>query len=278
MHPILIDVGFFEIRSYGFMLALSFLAGIYVAGWRAKRYGVNPQYILDLSVYIILAAVVGSRLLYVVFHLGEFQNPLEVFALWQGGATFYGGMLLAIAVSYAYTSRKKLAFLQVADIIAPSIALGLFFTRIGCFMSGCCYGKPTTLAIGVHFPPDSAAGASAARAAMEAGVSSVALHPTQLYSSFYGIAIFGILMVLEPVLRKRGAMFGALLVLYGIARFVVDFFRYYEANARVFMNLTFNQWISVALLLLGIVLLLRKTTVRNEVRRQTAGKTATAAE
>ena len=99
MHPILVELGRLQIRSYGFMLAVSFLLGIWLAGRRAKRAGIDPQKILDLSVIIILAAVVGSRLLYVVFHLEQYRNPLDIFALWQGGATFYGGFLLAMAAS-----------------------------------------------------------------------------------------------------------------------------------------------------------------------------------
>jgi len=257
VHPVLIDIGIFEIRSYGFMLALSFLIGIYVAGYRAKKVGVDPQYVLDLSVYIILAAVIGSRLLYVVFHLSEFDSPWQVFALWQGGATFYGGMLLAMIVSYAYVNKKKLSFLQIADIMAPSIALGLVFTRIGCFLSGCCFGKPTTLPIGVVFPLDCPAGVSAARAARELGVATVALHPTQLYASAYGLIIFLLLIWLGRYLTRRGAVFGALLIFYGIARFVVDFFRFYEENARVLLGLTFNQLISIALIALGIYLIVR---------------------
>jgi len=246
------------------MLAVSFLLGIYVAGRRAKRYGVEPQYILDLSVYIILAAVIGSRLLYVVFHLNEYDNPMEFFYLWQGGATFYGGMLLAIVVSYAFVQKKKLSFMLVADIIAPSIALGLAFTRVGCLLSGCCFGSPTQLPIGIHFPPDSPAGHAAAMMAQNLGLADVALHPAQLYAAIYGLLIFAVLVGFEPRLRKRGATFGALLVLYGIARFSVDFVRFYEENARVLFGLTFNQVISVVLFGLGLVLVFRKTQLTND--------------
>jgi phosphatidylglycerol:prolipoprotein diacylglycerol transferase len=266
VHPILFDFGPIEIRTYGFLLAVSFLFGIYLSTWRARRYGQNPQHFLDLSVYIILAAVIGSRLLYVAFHTREYDSILEVFALWRGGATFYGGLILSIVVSYAYTHRKRMPFLQVADIMSPAIALGIGITRIGCLMSGCCYGKPCTLPWAVSFPTASPAGLSAAAAARELGLDHVGLHPTQLYSSAYGLLIFALLLLLERRLLKRGATFGALLVLYGVARFSVDFFRFYEANARVFMGLSFNQLISAALFVLGIYLLVRKTPDRNVIQ------------
>jgi phosphatidylglycerol:prolipoprotein diacylglycerol transferase len=258
MHPILIDLGRIQIRSYGFMLAVSFLLGIWLAGRRAKRYGIDGQKILDLSVIIILAAVVGSRLLYVVFHLDQYSNPLDVFALWQGGATFYGGFLLAVAASYWWVQRNNLSFLTVADVIAPSIALGLVFTRVGCLLSGCCFGKPTEGPLGMVFPPDSPAGAAAALMAGERGTAHVALHPTQAYSSLKGLVIFVALLLAQRHLTRRGALFGLLLVLYGIGRFTIDFFRFYETNAVVLAGLTFNQVISVALILFGGFLMVRR--------------------
>jgi phosphatidylglycerol:prolipoprotein diacylglycerol transferase len=262
MHPILVELGKLQIRSYGFMLALSFLIGIWLAGRRAKRAGVDPQKVLDLSVIIILAAVVGSRLLYVLFHLEQYSNPLLIFALWQGGATFYGGFILAVAAAYFWVQKNNIPFLKIADIMAPSIGLGLVFTRVGCFLSGCCFGKPTHGPLGVVFPPDSPAGSAAMTLAQQQGVDHVALHPTQVYSSIKGLAIFLALMLLQPKLKKRGATFGLLLVLYGIGRFTIDFFRYYEENARVLAGLSFNQLISVVLIGLGLFLLLRKETVR----------------
>lgn len=268
MHPILIDFGAFEIRTYGFLLAVSFLLGIYLAAWRAKRYGRDAQQMLDLSVYIIIAAVVGSRLLYVVYHLDQYDRFVEVFELWQGGATFYGGLILAILVSYWYTYRKGLPFLQVADIMSPSIALGIGITRIGCLMSGCCYGKVCTLPWAVHFPPNSPAGYAAANAARQLGVDQVGLHPTELYSSAYGFIIFALILLLERRLLKRGAAFGLLLVLYGVSRFTVDFFRMYEANARVMFGLTFNQVISAVLFVVGIYFLVRRTSARNQIVTQ----------
>jgi phosphatidylglycerol:prolipoprotein diacylglycerol transferase len=260
MHPTLIEAGWFQIRSYGFMLALSFLVGIYLAAWRAKRRGVNPQDMLDLSVYIILSAVVGSRFLYVLFHLEDYASPLEFFALWEGGATFYGGLALALAASVWFTRRKGLAFLAVADIMTPSIALGMALTRVGCFLSGCCFGRATDAPWGVLFPTTCEAGKYSAALAIELGTSAVHLHPTQLYSSLYGMAIFAVLLLVERRLIKRGALFGLLLVLAGLSRFTVDFFRFYEENTRAIAGLTVSQLMAVALAALGVYLIVRKTT------------------
>jgi len=266
MHPTLIDAGWFEVRSYGFMLALSFLAGIYVSAWRAKRHGVKPQLVLDLSVYIILAAVIGSRFLYVLFHLDDYSNPLQFFALWEGGATFYGGLILAILASVWFTRRKGLAFLNLADIMAPAIALGMAITRVGCFLSGCCYGRPTDGPWGVLFPPTCPAGHSASEAAISLGVDFVHLHPTQVYSSLYGFVIFGVLLLAERKLPKRGALFGLLLVLAGSARFTVDFFRYYEVNAVTVAGLSVSQLVAVGLVVLGVFFLVRKTPVTGKAK------------
>ncbi|MBI4720622.1 MAG: prolipoprotein diacylglyceryl transferase, partial [Chitinivibrionia bacterium] len=200
MHPTLFGIGKLSLHSYGVMLALSFLAGIYLASLRAKRRGVAVEHILDLSVYIILAAVVGSRLAYIVFHLSDYTSFLDIFALWQGGATLYGGLLLCIAASYVYASQRGIAFLLLADIMAPSIALGAMLTRIGCFLSGCCFGAPTDIPWGVVFPPSSPAGAYAL--GLPSGA--CALHPTQLYESLGTMIIVFLLLKLERRLPGNG--------------------------------------------------------------------------
>jgi phosphatidylglycerol:prolipoprotein diacylglycerol transferase len=257
MHPILIKFGVFNVYSFGFMLAASFLVGIYISARRAKKFGVDPQYVLDLSVYLILAGVIGSRLLYVVFHLTEYDNILDIFALWQGGATLYGGFLLAVLVSYIFAHTKGIDYLLITDIMSPALALGIMLTRVGCYMSGCCFGKETSLPWGVIFPPESAAGAYARQLTDNQGA--VPLHPSQLYAVLFGMITFLVLILAERKLSKRGSTFGAFLVLYGVFRFALDFTRYYEANMIVFLGLTLNQLISIAIFVVGLFLLLRKT-------------------
>ncbi len=260
MHPVLVEIGRFSVYSFGFMLAISFLVGIYLSSYRAKRFGVDPQYILDLSVYLILAGVVGSRLLYVAFHITEYESVVDVFALWQGGATLYGGFLLAIFAGFVFAQKKNVSFLLLGDIMSPALVLGIMVTRIGCFLSGCCFGKATAHSWGVHFPPESPAGSYAGQAATALGLDSIGLHPSQLYASFCAFVTLVLLLVLQKRLTKRGSTFGLMLVCYGMFRFALDFTRFYEENMRVVFDLTLNQLISVGLFLIGVYLLTRKTS------------------
>jgi phosphatidylglycerol:prolipoprotein diacylglycerol transferase len=246
MHPVLIDLGRLKIYSYGFMLSLSFLVGIILAARRAGRRGIDSEIIYDLSIILVLGAVIGSRGLYILTHRDNFSNLVDIVAIWQGGATYYGGLILAIAGAVVYLRIKKVPFFRVADITAPSIAAGVFLTRIGCFMSGCCFGNATSCPTGVVFPPGSPAGH------YHAGVP---IHPTQLYSSLYGLVIFLILMFIDRKDHFDGFLFSWLCILYGAARFTVDFFRFYEDSAIVAGGLTDNQVISIVLILFGAAFL-----------------------
>ena len=246
MHPILIEIGRFRIYSYGFMLALSFFIGILYAGRRAERNGVAKEAVQDLSIILILLAVLGSRTLYILTHRDHYHNLLDIIALWEGGATYYGGLLLAVIGAGVYLKRKKISFFKVADICSPPTAFGIVFTRIGCFLSGCCFGSPTSCPLGVVFPADSPAGHN---------FGGMEIHPTQLYSSLYGLVILVALLLVERRKSFDGFTFAFLCIFYGAARFTVDFFRYYEESA-LMGGLTYNQVISIGLAALGIALLL----------------------
>lgn len=246
MHPILIELGRLKIYSYGFMLALSFFIGVVLAGWRAEKRGISKEAVQDLSIILIILAVVGSRTLYIVTHRDNYRSIIDIIALWQGGATYYGGILLAIAGAVVYLRKRKISFFRMADVCAPSIALGIFLTRIGCFMSGCCFGMPTDCPLGVSFPADSPAGYL---------FTGSAVHPTQLYSSLYGIVIFVLLLLIERRRAYDGFTFALLCIFYGVARFIVDYFRYYESSAMLTEAVTVNQGISIAVAVGGVLLL-----------------------
>lgn len=247
MHPVLVDFGRFHIYSYGFMLAFSFFVGVWLAGRRSSKAGVGKDVIYDLTLILIVAAVLGSRALYILTHKEHFRSFLDIIALWQGGATYYGGFLLALVGAILYVRKRRVSFLLVADICSPSIALGVLFTRIGCFLSGCCFGSPTGSRLGLVFPSDSPAGFVFPEAA---------IHPTQLYSAFYGLVIFIALLLLEKKKSFKGFTFGFLCILYGLSRFAVDFFRYYEDSAGLGGVLEASQVLSLGLLVAGVLILL----------------------
>ncbi|MGA9753756.1 MAG: prolipoprotein diacylglyceryl transferase [Desulfobaccales bacterium] len=215
MHPILFEIGPIKIFTYGFLLALAFLSAIFVAGREAKRLGLPPGKFFDLCFYLILAALVGSRLLYVLLELRTFAaHPLKIFALWEGGLVFHGGVILALIVAFLYIRRHQLPWRLTLDALAIGLPLGQFFGRLGCFMAGCCYGSPSDLPWAVVFNnPNTLCPLR------------VPLHPAQLYEAFLALGVFGFLYWFRPRKRFAGQMILMYFCLAGLVRFVVEFFR-----------------------------------------------------
>mgnify|MGYP006290846141 CR=1 FL=1 len=257
MHPILFKIGPLEIRSYGFMLALSFLLGIWLATRRAKKQGVDPNHILDLSVILIISGIVGSRILYVLFHLQEFRgrwldtiNPVQSDGtIGIAGLTLLGGVILCFVAAFIYLRLKNLSFLKFADILVPAVGLGIFLTRIGCYLNGCCYGLPCDAdsAFCVEFPLNSAAGSQ---------FPGIPLVPTQLYSSLYGLIILVALLFAERWKKYDGFLLYLFIILYGVSRFIIDIFRYYEDSMVILtiggLDISTNQVISLLFIALGL--------------------------
>lgn len=256
MHSKLFQIGPLEIHAYGLALALSFLLGIYFAMYRAKKQGIDPNKIVDLSVVIVISAILGARFLYVIFHLEEFKgrwldtiNPFQSSGqIGIAGLTMLGGFVAAVIFSILFMKIKKMPLLKVSDIMIPAVGLGIFITRIGCFFNGCCYGLPTESSLGMVFPSESPAGYC---------FPGQAIHPAQLYSSFYGLIILVLVLFLERYKKYDGFLLYLFFIFYGIARFTVDFFRYYE-NSMVIggLSISVNQGISILMVLLGLILLI----------------------
>jgi phosphatidylglycerol:prolipoprotein diacylglycerol transferase len=155
MHPELFEIPFIHltVRSYGTMMVIAFLAAVFLIRRLSRNITPDPQYITNASLYSLIAGVVGARLFYVIHHFDEFQNrPLSVFAIWGGGLELLGGVLLAIAVIGFYCRYHKLPVRRYLDILAIGLMLALVFGRIGCFLNGCCFGKPTNLPWAIRFP------------------------------------------------------------------------------------------------------------------------------
>jgi len=255
MYPELIRLGPFAIRSYGALLALSFLLGIFWSIKRAKKSGLNPKYILDLALVVFISSLLGARFFYVVFHLDEFRDHwLDVISPIQssgdlgiGGLTLLGGVVLAVTSGVFYLRVKSQNVWQVADIVAPSFPLGIFLTRLGCFLNGCCFGKPSPEDTwGVIFPESCPAGYT---------YPGIALYPTQIFSSLKGLVILLLVLFLERYKKFDGHTFWSMLFLFGIGRFVIDFYRYYEPSMVLIrveeVGFSVNQGVSVLIILIS---------------------------
>jgi len=243
VRPILIQFGEIALPSYGIMLVTSFIAAILYVRRAGKRFNVSPMIIENLAFYVMVGVIIGGRLLYVIFHWSQYENDLlGIIRIWQGGMMFFGGFIGALIAGIIYLRKEKTSVLKVADIIAPAIALGSFFTRIGCFLNGCCFGSPSILPWAIKFPTHCVAGRSP--------VGQYSLHPTQLYSSIFGLALFFFLNKRLYKPHKIGTVFSLYLIFSGAFRFGVDFIRYYENAA----NFWINQVISFAIVGIGIIL------------------------
>lgn len=300
MKPIFLDftlpvVGRVTFPAYMTLLMIGFTLAIVLARREEDRQGRNGDRIADLGILMLVLGILGARLLSVLAdgHFRDFVNlcvdPKQVPAIdakvavctadaqcgwdylcdtargrcypprdclaalkfWQGGLTYYGGFLLAVPAGLWYARRKGLGVLRIADLTAPFIAFGLFFGRMGCFFNGCCFGRHTDVPWAVDFP----------------GHPSV--HPTQLYEAGGALAIFSLLyFVVRPRKRAHGQVFAALLVVYGVLRFVLEFFRADERGG--FAGLSTSQWIGIPLVVAGLFLWTRRCPPRSSASTPSA--------
>lgn len=219
MYPELFRIGNFPINTYGVFLAIAFLCAILVTTKLAERDGLPRERIYDLCLWMLLASLVGSKIL-MLFTEPEYRgNPLQLLSLdfLRSGGVFYGGLLGAVIAGYLLMKRYKLPWWTTADACAPGIAIGSFFGRQGCFAAGCCWGKPTSLPWGVKF---SELGHEITGVPID-----VHLHPTQLYESFAMLLVFLFLLWLHKRKRFNGQVILAYALLYSIIRFAIEFVR-----------------------------------------------------
>lgn len=250
MHPDLFSLGPITIHTYGVMVAIGFLLGIALALKQARKEGIETHRISDLSFYLLLSAIIGSRIFYILLNTGPYiNNPLAIFKIWEGGLVFYGGLVSAVLIGIVYIKKYGLNIWQVADIFAPSIAIGHAIGRIGCFFAGCCHGRPADVPWAVTFSdPHSLAPLG------------IPLHPTQLYEAIGEFAIFLILIILIKRQTFRGELFWTYVVLYSILRFFVELYRGDAARGMLTSDLSIAQVISVLMFFvaIGFMTFLRK--------------------
>jgi phosphatidylglycerol---prolipoprotein diacylglyceryl transferase len=248
VYPELFSIGPITIYSYGVLLAASYLLGLWLAMRRAKQWGLDPTRVLDLGIYIIIAALIGAKLLLLVVDFNQFSSsPQDLLSLARSGGVFYGGLILAIVVAFWYIARHKLPFWTTCDVFAPGIALGHVTGRLGCLAAGCCYGKPTDVAWAITFTNPLAA----ANVGTPLGIP---LHPTQIYEA--GAELLILLFLLATERRGRyfaGRTFWSYMLLYAISRYIVEIYRG-DPRGEIF-GMSTSQFISLILAPLSIVML-----------------------
>ena len=245
MYPILFKIGKFSIFTYGAFIAAGFVVGILLAKREAGLLGEDQEKIMDLCFYILIAAIIGSRFLYVAVNPGIFfSDPLEVFRVWNGGLVFYGGFIAAVAAAIIYLKKEKISIPKTSDIMAPSIAVGHFFGRMGCFFAGCCYGRVCDFPWSVKFThPDSLAPIG------------IPLHPTQLYSSLNNLMIFIVLWYFRRRKKYDGQLFLIYVSLYGITRSFLEVFRGDDRGDFLFEILSVSQVLGLSMAGIAFIML-----------------------
>lgn len=219
MFPELFRIGNFPINTYGVFLALAFLGGILVATKLAARDGLPRERIYDLCLWMLLASLVGSKILMFFTEPEYREHPAQLFSLdfLRSGGVFYGGLIGAVTTAYILIRRYGLPWWKTADACAPGIALGNVLGRLGCFSAGCCWGKPTSLPWGVRFTE---LGHEITGVPIDAK-----LHPTQLYESFSMLIVFFFLLWLHRRKKFSGQVILAYVVIYSAVRFLIEFVR-----------------------------------------------------
>jgi phosphatidylglycerol:prolipoprotein diacylglycerol transferase len=257
MFPKLIQIGDFYLPTYGFLVALGFLAGLWTASRLARRSNLDPDRVVNLGVYSALAGLVGAKLFMLIVDWDRYsRNPGEFFSFdtLQAGGVFYGGLIAALLTGSLLLRSWRMPVPGTLDCLAPGVELGHAIGRFGCLAAGCCWGQSCDRSWAVTFTnPD---------AQRMVGVPlGVPLHPTQLYEAALGIIVFAILWRLANRPHAAGAILGWYLVLSSAARFAVEFFRHHDQANPFGGPLSTQQWVSLGLLALGAILLATRRRV-----------------
>ena len=249
MHPEIVRIPLpgglsIPIYSYGLMLVLGFLSGLWLAQREAKRVGIDPVVISDMAIFTLIAGIAGARLFFVLQHLSDLRGRwLHAFFVQEGGLVYYGGLIGGIGVVAWFTRKHNLPVLKTLDVLAPAAALGLAFGRVGCFLRGCCYGKPApNLPWAIRFPKSWYE---------ETGYPvGTPVHPTELYAVLGALALCGVLLWIARRPHKDGTVFFSLGALYSVIRFTIEFFRGDNKPFSILglpAQLTLPQWMSVGI-------------------------------
>ncbi|HAM50765.1 MAG TPA: prolipoprotein diacylglyceryl transferase [Nitrospiraceae bacterium] len=256
MHPVFIRIGPLTIHSYGVFIAAGILIGLFLAVRQGKKQGIPAERIMDVTFYLLLSAIIGSRLLFVAISAPYYrEHPLDIFKIWEGGLVFYGGLILAVPVAIWSVRRNRMNLWDTADIFAPSLAIGHAVGRLGCFAAGCCYGKPAYgLPWAVTFSdPECLANVG------------IPLHPVQVYESIGELLNFFFLIILRKRQSFKGQLFWTYILVYSLLRLTVEFFRGDEVRGFIVSGISVSQGISILTAVLAVVMLRRLSPKSEEL-------------
>ncbi len=253
MYPLLLKIDDFVVSSHDLFLAAGFFVGTWIIFRQLKRDVESPAKILNLATWMIIAAIIGARLFHVAVEAPGFyiKHPLNIFMIWNGGWTFYGGFLLCIITGIVFMKKNSMNIHRTVDMYTPAVALGLSFGRMGCFMAGCCYGKvcPTDFSLGVTFKIIN-------HVKPQAQPLNVSLYPTQIAEALVAQALFFYFLFFRSKKRFHGQFAAIFLIVYGLARFLIEYFRADSIRGMWFGNtLSTSQIISLPLIALGVFII-----------------------
>ena len=260
MHPVLFQIGPITVHAYGALYALGILAAITLSEYLFKKDGGEAGVITDLAFPVVIGVILGARALFIfVEREYYFRNPTEILMIWKGGLVFYGGLMGGVLAFIIMTRLKKMELWHLADTIAPGIALGHGIGRIGCFLAGSCYGRPTSVAWAVTYSdPTSLAG----------DILGIPVHPAQLYSASFLFLLSGILILIRNRSFFRGQVITSYGVLYGTFRFFIEFLRGDPRGTVALADITLSTSQAVSLVLvplsLGLYMYLRARGAKDD--------------
>jgi phosphatidylglycerol---prolipoprotein diacylglyceryl transferase len=254
--PRLFQIGGFSMPTYGFLVAMGVLIGLWISVRNSQRQGIDSEKAWNLGILVVFCGILGAKILYILVDLNHYiTHPSEIFSFntMQAGGVFSGGLLAAFVAAAWYIRKHRMPTLATCDAFAPGLALGHAIGRVGCFAAGCCWGKPTHAFWGVTFRNP--------LAQYWVGTPlNIPLEPTQLFESAVELANFVLLTWLLHRKKFDGQVIGAYLFLYGFARYFLEFLRDDPGRGEVFRGaMTGTQFIAILLVIAGGVLWLRKS-------------------
>lgn len=259
MYPILVDLGVWQIRSYGVFVVIAILAGVWWSAREAERRGFARAVVYDAAWTIALAGFAGARLWYALFSEPHafLVRPWEIFAVWHGGLSMHGALVAGTVVGVWWIRRRGLPFWRFADALVPGLILGQTVGQIACLLNGDTYGRPTDVPWAVVFTDPHAMAPLG-----------VPLHPLQAYELLAYLAVFLVVQRVARSAARDGAVLLTYAVLYGAARFAMEFFR---GDPPVIAGIIVPQALSVALVAAALASLVVLRRSLSRVERPAAG-------